>query len=248
MPDIVHAVRDGVHYVTLNRPGKLNALTDDMMNELPRLVREISSDPKAVAIVLTGEGRAFCSGADLSLVAQRQELDRRRALPEPVGREVELLRGCEVPLISVVNGVAAGAGMWLACASDFRVMEAEASFLEAHVSIGVTPTAMCWLLPRLIGHARANEIILTGRRVGAEEALELGLVTTLAEVGDGMGAAQEIIDALREMPSHAVRATRSVMQMSREGAPLDHLRATGSYLNRMSRLSGESVGIRGASQ
>lgn len=169
----------GVRIITLDRPDKLNAVNPQLAHEFPRAVHEAAADDAVRAVVITGSGRGFCAGLDLGEpglagASRAERLDPYRW----VGAWVHAITQCEKPVIAALNGVAAGAGFGLALACDLRVMSAAASCTAGYVRRGLSPDAgVTWFLPRLVGHARAADIILTGRDIGADDALRIGLVS-----------------------------------------------------------------------
>jgi enoyl-CoA hydratase len=202
---LVDRPRPDVAVVTLNRPDRLNALSIDLAIELADVLGAVGDDNAVRVIVLTGAGRAFCSGLDLKdygvvpnidglqvgQIAQRS----MRVYSDLVPR----LRGLRQPVIAAVNGPAYGGGMCLAMACDLRFAAAEATFNATGIVNGLTSTEMgaSWLLPRQIGSSHANDLLLTGRVVGAEEALRLGIVSRVTAQGDDdVGAHEGASDVL----------------------------------------------------
>ena len=170
--------------VVLNRPQKLNAFAGEMRDLIGDAVEQLGSDPSIRAIVITGEGRGFCAGADIDylneLVAEENARDFQRLLAAGE-RVVQEIRAAEKPVIAAVNGPAAGGGANLALACDLRIMAATASIGQTFVRIGLHPDwGGTFLLPRLVGVSRALELMWSGRMVGAEEALAIGLVNRVA--------------------------------------------------------------------
>src|SRR5687768_9374688 len=165
--------RDGpVVRLTLNRPDRLNALTPDLLDRLRAAVEGLAHQGGVRAVVLTGAGRAFSSGADRLAAPMPADV----LLREHYNPLIETLLGIELPIIAAVNGVAAGAGASLSFACDFRVASADAKFSLPFVKVGLVPDAgSTWLLPRLIGGGRAAEMALLGRPVAADEAMSWGL-------------------------------------------------------------------------
>lgn len=167
--------------IRLNRPDKLNAANDVMLAELNDVFKSAERDSAVRAVLLTGEGRAFCSGQDLTIARDRKAEDADFSFREHLERTynplVTRMRQLPKPIVGAINGVAAGAGMSIALACDFRIAAESANFLQAFVKIGLIPdSGSTWLLPRLIGMPRALDLMLTGRRITAREALEWGLV------------------------------------------------------------------------
>lgn len=175
----------GVVLARLNRPDRLNAITFEMFEEFVTLQAEVEADAGARVLVLTGTGRAFCAGLDLDQAATLPEMPAAVMLAgqESWARSIAGFRHLTKPVIAAVNGAAAGAGMALALAADIRVASTTARFNAAFVRIGLSggDVGTSWALPRLVGLGRAYEILLTGRFVGAEEALHIGLVTDVVE-------------------------------------------------------------------
>jgi len=176
----------GVGLVTLNRPERLNAVNPEMVADFETLFVALAGDETIRVLILTGAGRGFCSGADLSDVTAYRETeafaDPERYLrlgQERYGRLVLGLRAIPQPVIAAVNGPAAGAGFCLALASDVRFASPGAYFVASFINIGLSAGELgsSYLLPRLVGLSRASEILYTGRKVHAEEAERIGLVS-----------------------------------------------------------------------
>lgn len=184
MTDLLVDREDAVVTLTLNRPERLNALSLALVERLRDTLAAVAADRDVRAVVLTGAGRGFCAGGDVGDLAAGggtgAHLERPGGLAETIRsctRVVEILRTMPQPVIAAVNGPCAGAGMSIACAADLRLAAAEAVFTTAFVGVGQTGDyGLAWTLPRLLGAGRARELMLTGRRVGADEALALGLV------------------------------------------------------------------------
>jgi 2-(1,2-epoxy-1,2-dihydrophenyl)acetyl-CoA isomerase len=172
----------GVRTITLNRPERLNAVNPRLADEVPLALDEAARDDDVRVVVITGAGRGFCSGLDLSEPPRLPEGDLRARL-DPlawVGRWVLAATRCEKPLIAAVNGAAAGAGFGLALAADLRLLSRGARVSAGYVRRGLSPDAgVSYFLPRLIGASRAMEILLSGRDVGAEEAQHIGLAAAV---------------------------------------------------------------------
>jgi 2-(1,2-epoxy-1,2-dihydrophenyl)acetyl-CoA isomerase len=166
--------------ITLNRPDKLNALTDTMLQELQHAFAAAAADRGTRAVLLTGAGKGFCPGQDL---ANAQEIGQpgKPGYGEHIRRNynplILAMTKLPKPIVAAINGVAAGSGMSLAIACDLRIASEKASFVQAFVNIGLVPdSGSTWFLPRLIGQQRAAEMMLTGRKLSATEALEWRLV------------------------------------------------------------------------
>lgn len=183
----------GVRLLSLNRPEELNAMTAELCDALHAELRAAAAERSCRAVVLTGAGRAFCAGLDLHGYGSApsnegtDEARNRLGNQQHMSTLVLALRALPQPVIAAVNGPAAGLGLALTLACDIRFAAREALFRAAFINIGVSNCDMgtSWLLPRLIGASRSHELMLTGRRVGAEEALRIGLVADVVE-GDAL--------------------------------------------------------------
>jgi enoyl-CoA hydratase len=205
-----------VRRLTLNRPEQLNTMTAELCEALHVALRSIASDRSCRAAILTGAGRGFCAGLDLHGYGASPENNGedesrdRLANQEHMSTLVLGLRALPQPIIAAVNGPAAGLGFALSLGCDIRYAAPEAVFRAAFINIGVSNCDMgtSWLLPRLIGASRSHELMLTGRRVDAQEALRIGLVADV--VPDG-GLAQRAVEAAVQISSLApwgVRLTK----------------------------------------
>jgi 2-(1,2-epoxy-1,2-dihydrophenyl)acetyl-CoA isomerase len=220
--------RDGaVARITLNRPDKLNALTHVMSDELCEAFGEIHGDDGIRAVLLTGAGRGFCAGQDLTEFEESYRAgdrpDIEQHLEETYHRLIPIIVDTPQPVIAGVNGVAAGAGVSLAVACDIRLATEEARFTQAFVKIGLVPdSGGTWLLPRVVGYARALELSVTGDVVDARTALDIGLVTQVLPADSFPEEATAYAARLAAMPTRAVSATKRLI---REGLTLDLERA-----------------------
>jgi 2-(1,2-epoxy-1,2-dihydrophenyl)acetyl-CoA isomerase len=200
-PSPVLVEREGsVLILTLNRPEKLNSITDEMLVALAATLGSEGADPQVRAVVLTGAGRGFCAGQDLAAFAGRAEDagDHLRRFYHPV---LEGIVGLDKPVVAAVNGVAAGAGLSLALACDLRIAGSSASFVQAFVRIGLVPdSGGSWFLPRLVGLGRALEMSMLGDAVPAAEALRMGLVERVVPDPDVLPTAREVATRLAAGP------------------------------------------------
>jgi enoyl-CoA hydratase/carnithine racemase len=210
------ALDDGVAAVTFSRPDKLNALTFDVYADLRDLLGELPHRGDARVLVLTGEGRGFCSGGDVEeIIGELQTMSAGELLDftRMSGAVVKAMRDCPVPIIAAVNGVAAGAGSVLALASDFRVMaqSAKFSFLFTRVGLAGADMGAAYLLPRLIGLGRATELLVLGEEVTAERALEIGLATRVVDAHSLATAAGDLARKLADGPALAYATTKILL-------------------------------------
>ncbi len=208
-----------VRRLTLNRPERLNTMTAELCGALHAAFEEIGRDRSCRAVVLTGAGRGFCAGLDLAGYGRapgntgEDESRDRLANQQHMSRLVLALRGLPQPVIAAVNGPSAGFGLALALGCDIRFAAEEAVFRVAFVNIGVSNCDMgtSWLLPRLIGASRAHELMLTGRRVDAQEALRIGLVADVVSHDALAGRALESASQIAELAPWGVQLTKQGM-------------------------------------
>jgi 2-(1,2-epoxy-1,2-dihydrophenyl)acetyl-CoA isomerase len=208
-------VTDRVATITLDRPDALNALTVPLKEQLLAALRQVGSDQAVRAIVLTGAGRAFCSGQDL----------RERLEPDAAPLDVEIrerynpvilaMRRLEKPIVGAINGIAAGAGASLAFACDLRIAAEGASFLLAFGRVGLIPdSGATWLLPRLVGAAKAAELALIAAPLSARDAERLGLVARVVPLESVVVEAQAVAADLAAMAPQAVALTKRALEAS----------------------------------
>jgi 2-(1,2-epoxy-1,2-dihydrophenyl)acetyl-CoA isomerase len=211
---VLYDVTDGVATITLNRPEAMNSLTAGMKAALLDAMTRAAGDEAARAVILTGCGRAFCAGQDLrehadNLAAGRGLDNTVRDHYNPI---VRTMADMPKPIIAAVNGVAAGAGASLAFACDFRVAAEKASFSTAFTKIGLAPdSGMSWTLQRLVGRAKAAELILLGDPVKADRALELGLVTQVVPVDELESTVRALAEKLAAGPTIAYHAVKQAL-------------------------------------
>jgi enoyl-CoA hydratase len=176
--------RDGIAQITMNRPDKLNAMTSEMVEQLHEAISTVGRSREARVVVLTGAGRGFCAGLDLGGYGEAPgfawngAVEKGFAIQKHIASLIPRLRSIPQPVIAAVNGPASGGGFALVLGSDIRIAAKTAKFNAAFIRIGLSACDIgtSWLLPRLVGAARAQELMLTGRLFDAEEALRIGLV------------------------------------------------------------------------
>lgn len=205
----------GIAWITLNRPDKLNAFTEQLNKEVQQSIKQASRDKEVRCLVITGEGRAFCSGQDLQGV--NEDMDHGQVLRKFYNPMVMELHKCEKPVIAAVNGVAAGAGMSLALACDFRLLSEKASFLEAFIHVGLVPDAgNLYFLPKLIGHAKAMELAVLGEKISAQEAKGMGLATKVIPAEQWHDEVMAFAERLASMPTAAIGLIKKNLKASWE--------------------------------
>jgi enoyl-CoA hydratase/carnithine racemase len=208
--------RDGVATVTFDRPERLNALTFDVYADLRDLLAELPHREGVRVLVLTGAGRGFCSGGDVHEIigalrgaGARELLDFTRM----TGAVVQRLRELPLPVIASVNGVAAGAGAVIALAADFRLLARSASFAFLFTKVGLAGADMgaAYLLPRLVGLAKATELLLLGDRLDADQAAAAGLANQVVDDGELAAATAALAGRLAGGPTLAYGATKALL-------------------------------------
>lgn len=222
MPDLEYTVADGVGTILLNRPHRKNAFTLDMLDRWAEALRSARTDPDVRVVLVTGAGGAFCSGVDLDDFAEiTTTLGRQQVLQERVHRVAAAALDLDKPLLAAVDGVAVGAGMDMALACDLRLASTRARFSEGYVRVGLIPgDGGAHLLPRIVGQARALELLWTGRFVEAGEALELGLVLSV-HTPDTFPAA--VGDLCRQLAAGPPVAIRAIKRLVRNGERVDFM-------------------------
>lgn len=212
MESIKYSVTDGRAEIVLNNPAKLNAFDAEMKEGLIERLTEAHAAADVYSIVLTGAGRGFCSGADVSnMDGDQDELESEDSLRR-VQRIIQLLYRGEKPTIAAINGPAVGAGCDFALACDLKIMSESALLRQQFVNIGLIPgDGGGWLLPQLVGEAKAKEFILTGRDISPSEALDCGLVMEVVEDGETLDVARDLADELYNKPYEAVRNAKQLI-------------------------------------
>jgi enoyl-CoA hydratase/carnithine racemase len=221
--------------ITLNRPDTRNALSGEaMFAAFESLVDKLNADLSVRAAVLTGAGTAFCSGGNVAEMRDRtgmfagspEEITERYR--QGIQRIPRALARLQVPLIAAVNGPAIGAGNDLACMCDLRIASTTARFAESFVKVGIIPgDGGCWLLPRVVGHAKAAELALTGDTIDAEEALRIGLVSRVVAPDDLLPEALKLAGRIAANPPQVLRWTKQLLQQARTGTLDEALDAAG---------------------
>lgn len=217
--------RDGkVGILTLNDPASLNAMTPGLLGDLARAVGEMSLDPGIGALVLTGEGRGFCSGQNLKAFQSLGD-NIYTGVMRHYWPAMQALRECRVPVVVAVNGVAAGGGFSLAMSGDIILAARSASFIQVFSRIGLVPDlGSTWLLPRLIGRQRALDLMLLNEPLPAERAKEWGLVRDVVDDAKLLDEAKALAGRLADGPTRALVATRQLLEESEHASYADQFR------------------------
>jgi 2-(1,2-epoxy-1,2-dihydrophenyl)acetyl-CoA isomerase len=233
---ILYETRGPVAIITLNKPERLNAIGGAVREEVHAAVEAAHHDDAVRAAIITGAGRGFCSGADLSGAATRAA-GGGGGIPSPtsqgermdemgwVGRWAKRFAHFDKPLIAAVNGVAAGAGMSMALACDVRVGSTNARFKTVFVERNLSPdSGMSYFLPRIVGYSRAADLVFSSRAVGAEEAYRIGLLDRLVEPEALIDEAVKLGEEMAQWPPLAIRMAKRVLQHNQDAELDDALR------------------------
>lgn len=239
---ILHDVEDGVATLTLNRPDSLNALNSTMRRELLAALTAARKDDGTRAIVITGAGRAFCSGADLRGGSGEREF--RRVITTEYNPIVEAIRALPKPVVASVNGVAAGAGVSLAFAADLVLAVSDARFVPAFVRIGLVPdSGLTRTLVRALGRHRALEILLGERHLSADDAQAAGLVAALVPAERLPGATRELARRLAAGPTRAIGLTKRLVAAAEDATMTDSLAAEAALQEIAGRTEDHAEGV-----
>lgn len=211
---IEYIAQDGVVTIALNRPERYNAFNEQMREDLLHAMQTAEKDEKCRAIVLTGRGKAFCSGQDLKDI-EGQEIDFSDFLKNGYNPLIRTMRAMPKPIIARVNGVAAGAGCSLALACDFIIADDRASFVEVFVGIGlVLDSGSSYFLPRLVGSNRAFELATMGSKVSASKALEWGMINRAVNTERLDSEVLEVATYYASAPTLAVACMKKMLNDS----------------------------------
>jgi 2-(1,2-epoxy-1,2-dihydrophenyl)acetyl-CoA isomerase len=204
MPSILKETKDSIFYITLNRPDSLNAFTSEMLMELQSAFKDAEAE-NIRCVVLTGAGKGFCSGQDLKDF-ESEKKSFKEALEIKYNPLIRQIMSLPKPVICGINGVAAGAGLSLALACDFRIAVDSAQLIEVFINVGLVPdSASTFTLPRLVGLAKAFQMCTTAERITGAEAKRLGLVNVSVQTGEVLKAAMD-----KYAKKFAVMPTKSV--------------------------------------
>jgi 2-(1,2-epoxy-1,2-dihydrophenyl)acetyl-CoA isomerase len=216
--NILFEKREHVAILTLNRPDRLNAINAGLRKDVSACVDEVKKDDDVRVLIVTGAGRGFCSGADLSNTtgappprgdSQNERLDEDGW----VGHWAKMFHFLDKPVIAAVNGIAAGAGMSTALAADIRVGTERTRFKTVFIERSLSPdSGMSFFLPRIVGYARAADLVFTSRTVDAEEAYRLGLLDRLVKHDALIEEAVKLADEMTQWPPLALRVSKRVLQ------------------------------------
>ena len=217
--DTVLLKKEGkVAVITLNRPKRYNAITEPMKWGLLHALTDIQKDETIKAIVLTGNGKGFCAGADMADLEQSGTGDPQEIRDNLImvyGNITRMLMRSDKPVIAAINGPAAGAGLGFALAADLRIMAEHANMRYAFINIGLVPdNGSTWFLTRQVGYSKALELIIEGEKIPAEECLRLGLTNKVCKAEELMDKAMEWANRLANKPTIAIGATKRILNFA----------------------------------
>lgn len=233
--------KNGVGIITLNRPDKLNAFSDELTFQLQDALKEMEKDKEVRAIILTAAGRGFCAGQDLQSRSIAQEMGERPSLGDSIRRRynpiVIKLRRIEKPIIAAVNGVAAGAGASIAFACDYRIVTDKVNFIQSFTKVGLIPdSGATFILTRLVGLTKAFELMLSADKLSAQEALNLGIINKIVGEDDLMKEAVALAEKLAAGPTKAFGLTKRAVNR----AVFDDLEELLEYEASLQEIAGRS--------
>src|SRR5262245_233549 len=205
----------GLATLTLNAPDKLNAVSRRMIAEIKQAAEDVGADGAVRAVLLTGNGRGFCAGADLSDPDRKTDADSGSALDKFFNPVIRTMREVPKPIVAAVNGPAAGVGMSFAMASDIAIAARSATFLQAFARIGLLPDGgSTWFLPRLVGDQRARALAMLAPQITAEQAKAWGLIWDVVDDGALLGVATEVARRLADGPTLALARIKGALTKS----------------------------------
>ncbi|HSD14874.1 MAG TPA: enoyl-CoA hydratase-related protein [Flavobacterium sp.] len=209
-------IENNVAWIALNRPEVFNSFNREMALSLQDVLENCAADSNIRAMVLTGNGKAFCAGQDLKEVTTPEiNPGFRRILEEHYNPIIQKIRNIEKPIVAAVNGVAAGAGANIALACDIVVAVESASFIQAFSKIGLVPdSAGTFFLPRLIGFQKASALMMLGDKVSAEEAMSLGMIYKVFSADSFEAEVKKVAENLAQMPTKALGLTKRLLNQS----------------------------------
>jgi len=232
--EVLYSVEDGIATITLNRPERMNSFSDGLLSGWESAIRCAAEDEDVHVVVVTGNGRAFCAGADLKATGEDDTVlqqdknagERRNSLRFSVHRVPQELEYLDKPYIAAINGAAVGAGMDMASMADIRISSDQARFGMSYVSVGLVPgDGGAWSLQRIVGQSKALELIWTGEIFGAEEALEMGYVLNVVPhdtlIKETMAYARKLADG----PPVAIQLAKQLVRRSETLSFMESLNA-----------------------
>ena len=227
---LTYTVQNGVATLTLNRPQVFNSVNKELALALQEQLKDCQNNPEVRAVVLTGTGKAFCAGQDLAEVINPNAPGIADIVDKHYNPIIELIRQLEKPVIAAVNGVAAGAGANIALSCDIVVATESASFIQAFSKIGLIPdSAGTYFLPRLIGMQRASALMMTGDKVSAQEALQMGMLYKVIADENFAEEVEKLAQKMAAMPTKGLAFTKQLLNQSFSNTLTEQLAQEGAY-------------------
>jgi enoyl-CoA hydratase/carnithine racemase len=246
MSELLYEVKDRIATITLNRPDKLNAFTGPMIDAWVAALAEAQRDDAVHVVVVTGAGRAFCTGGDVGRMGDRvpSALDHKNQLWEHIHRVPRTLEAMDKPVIAMVNGLAVGAGMGMCVMCDVRFAAAEARFSTGYVKVGLVPgDGDTYFLPRLVGPAKALELLWTADFVDAEAALRLGIVNRVVPGAELAEATYAFARQVADGPQIPIRMIKRLVYQSLRLDLRTHLDLVSSHMAIVRQTADHAEGV-----
>lgn len=242
-------------WIKLNNPTTSNSITYEMIDQLVSALNSAESDPEIRVVVITGEGKNFCSGGDLNRMQKKEEMfageseELRRRYEQGIQRISKAMESFSKPIIAMVNGAAAGAGCDLACMCDIRFGTTETKFLESFVKIGLVPgDGGTFFLQRIVGYAKAMELTLTGRVVSSREALQIGLLNKICDEGELKAETEKMADLIAANAPIAVQMSKKAIKISQRADLQTSLEVLAAYQGIAQRTSDHFEALKALSE
>ena len=244
MSSVVFEIKNAIAYITLNRPEKFNSFNREMALALQAILDECAQDNNVRCVYITGTGKAFCAGQDISELVGENKVAIQQILSEHYNPIVQRIRHLQKPVVAAVNGVAAGAGANIALCCDVVVAAATASFIQAFSKIGLIPdSGGTFTLPRLIGWQKASALMMLGDKVTAAEAERLGMLYKVFEEAVFEEESKKIATTLSQMPTKGLAYTKHALNMSFVGSWEDQLQVEDKYQQKAAATEDYAEGI-----
>jgi 2-(1,2-epoxy-1,2-dihydrophenyl)acetyl-CoA isomerase len=246
MSDLLYEVQDRIATITLNRPDKLNAFTRAMIDAWASSLEQAQRDDAVHVVIVTGAGRAFCSGGDVERMGERTPtpLDHKNLLWEHVHRVPKTLETMDKPVIAMVNGVAFGAGMGMCLMCDVRIASEEARFSTGYLKVGLVPgDGDAYFLPRLVGPAKALELLWTADFIDAAEALRLGIVNRVVSPAKLHDETYALARQIADGPQIPIRMIKRLVYQSARLDLRTHLDLVSSHMSIAFQTADHAEGV-----
>jgi len=245
---IVRVDKKNTCWVIINRPEVKNALDLQTANELSKALEECATDDNCKVVVLTGEGDCFCAGGDVAAMHEAEKKGELglylRRISRAINRSILTMRTMHVPVVAAINGSAMGAGFSLILGADLRLAVDTAKFAMSFRNIGLAPGCGTYLLPRMIGQARASQLVLMGQVIDAKEAWRLGIINEAVKPKDLVKVTENYIQNLTSGPTKAIAMSKDLLNKSLEGAMSDHCEREAEAIGRAGEHRDGKEGIR----